>query len=90
MAQIFDQEKVGTEFSAMQDAIKNIKHAIEFYPPIAYSLIGSSEDIIGSVEGKLSSIKDSYTSQLVPVLDKIEQNIDNASKTYGIAITNIK
>ena len=90
MAQIFDQEKVGAEFSIMQDAVKNIKTAIEAYLPIAYSLAGSSDDLIGSVENSLRSIKDSYNGELAPQLDKILQIIDTASQNYGIVIGGIK
>lgn len=88
-AQIFDQEQVSAELSNITTAIDNIQKAINGYLPIAYSLVGSSEDIKESVENSLKSIKTSYNNDMMPELESIKKIITDVGETYGLTIGGI-
>lgn len=75
-----DTEAMATNIDTITQAITSAKEAIETYSASADSL--GESDARPSVEANLKHIKDSYTENLIPLLEQLEKDVTAVKEEY--------
>ncbi len=83
-----DTDKMASCISNIETAITSAETAIESYSAKAPSLGASTS--LGAVESNLSAIKNSYTNDLLPLLSKLRQDVEDVKEEYISRSTQIE
>ena len=88
MAKFVDTARMAATLSIIESNVNEIKTAIDNYSAKAPSLGESS--FLGTVEGNLNKIKNTYTEAFNPSLDAILENINKVKEEYDLRTTNVE
>ncbi len=88
MAKFVDTARMAAVLNIMESNVKEIKSAIDNYSAKSPSLGESS--FLGTVEGNLNKIKNTYAESFNPSLDAILENINKVKEEYDLRSTNVE
>ena len=82
MNQYVNTDEMAVAISGIQTQISNIKELISGFNPVSESLAGTTFPIKDSVENSLKNVVNSYSEQIVPAIEKMNQKLEEVKQKY--------